>query len=387
MPRLDPRHGHDEQSCRKQEAERFERPGPQRPRQQRAVEDVLDELGVDFDAGKLFAARGGVLVEQRQSGHAEHRDLALEQPGLVASFEHIGGRNEPRGVVSREVYPGTAVGLRRHADVADFHVCETAFVRDAERRQRRGDPEALERECQHGLAAEIGDDGHAPYDAALGLGVDHAVTACGMVDERQTAQHARVAIERQRRADDAGSAGRSADDRLIGAGNAENDLSAAHRFCEKLVVGTQLRELGRSFGIAVAQTLCDALGRRAVGLGEQQIDGDRGGLARRDAVDEMSDDVARPGPLADARKTVVVHRDDDGGRRFAHPRQPYLVVIESVQTHRGERTRVGGQHDEGENRAEHDAEPAAAAAREPAPPRYRGGRRGAIDWRLHGIKA
>ena len=116
------------------------------------------------------------------------------------------------------------------------------------------------------------------------------------------------------------------------------------------------------------QSRGEARAGEPVGLGEEEVQPDRGRPRRADAVDEVGQELPGPGPLAVPREAPLVHGHDDGRPRDPDARRQPLAEVEPEPAQPG----VGPPDQEQAGEGEED-ERADDAPRRCAPDRPRSG--------------
>jgi hypothetical protein len=100
-----------------------------------------------------------------------------------------------------------------------------------------------------------------------------------------------------------------------------------------------LQALAHAF-VEIEKVIGDLGGRHAVGLGEQDIEGDRRRPQAPEPLDEIGHHVARPGPLAMRLEALLVDIDDDHRPRRRVPRLDLLVDVEGLELQDLQRRRI-----------------------------------------------
>ena len=306
------RHEQDEDEAGNGKQRRLDQGGAGRAAQVHAVEDLLEDLGVDLDARNALAERGGLEVEQAEAGYADQHQFVAQQLRRRLAAQHVLGGHEAPGVVRPEVGPQRAVGLHRDRQVAE-HQRDTlaAAVFDAQAGDAGGDANHLHRQRGCHDLADARHQRHAADHAVGRIDAEQPAAGGGAVDLVAGLQVPREAPQRQlararlehwrgfRRM-------REAPVAVFEAGDAQHDLAAFERL--------------RQRGVGAR--------RGAVGLDEQQVDPDRRRAGLGDGAHQFGDHGARPGPLAARLERRLVDLHDHRRCRGAAARQQLLVGIE-----------------------------------------------------------
>ena len=306
-----------------------------RPNQLHAVEDVLDHLRVDLDAGHELAQGRGLEVEHAQAVDADEHHLVLELVGIHLAVHHLVGDHEARIVVAAEAQPGGA------ALPASRSACRP-FAAAAARRcaarcaiPRRG-PRAASPRPATARACPGRSPPAAPARITWSTGPEFirprpsaapsiSVVAADVADERAQRRlhagrhHDGRAARRLRKAPVA----------HFLALDAEHHVAAADRVGEDLVVGRHrlqraLHGLGQH-----RQLRGDRRGREAVRIGEDRCRSRwRPACTPAMRVDQFGHARARPRPLAEAAQVLLVDPHDGHRVGGALEREDALVAVE-----------------------------------------------------------
>ena len=94
------------------------------------VEQILEQLRLDFAAGHAHAERRVLIVDHGQPGRTDQDQLPFETKRIHLAVEHVDSRDEaariPAGIVDAEL----AISLRGHAEVADRNRVDPGTVRN-----------------------------------------------------------------------------------------------------------------------------------------------------------------------------------------------------------------------------------------------------------------
>jgi hypothetical protein len=132
---------------------------------------------------------------------------------------------------------------------------------EIERGQSCRDAEALEREREHRLVAEVRRERDPAHDPALGVRIQQAVARGGMVDRGEAPQSALVVRHRRPFAAHARRRERcAARNRAVDSGNPDHRTRTCDGFGEDLVVRPQRRQALSERAVAPAECLGNAVG-------------------------------------------------------------------------------------------------------------------------------
>ena len=292
-----------------------------RPRQRTPGENVLDRLGMDLDSGQRGVERGGAKVDQPGRAGADQDDHAGDLVRVVLAGQHLPGRNEGRRIRGPELEPDRAVGIGRRLDPSPLDVVEPGLaaecllaagvgrLEDVGARALR-DAKRLGKQRRDELVAQAVDDGYAAdHLVAIRDPVDRADAGRLLVEDRQVLRApGEAAEERQRvvtgnrepRLDLQRRVGRASGQGSGKHGRAPPDGFGQNRIMARLVREERLQPLG----FRRRQSLKELLRRCLVGLGEENIEGDRGSALRRRA----GRPAGRPSFVARATARFAVER-------------------------------------------------------------------------------
>ena len=360
LQRREARNEPDEHQPAGDEGKPFEPLGGRRTHQRHTVEEVLDHLRMDFDAGNEFAQRGRLEVENAEPRHAHQHDLVAQALGIDLAAEDLVRGHHAVVVVLAVAKPRGAVVLHPGLDVREADREQSARrVGDAQARAHR-DPQRLDAERSHDHALHTLDEGDEAHDLVLRPGVHQAARFRGGIDHRKAADVARpvaqalLALARCHHRSGARRSGKTRID-VAAAADAEHHVAPADRSGEELVVGRQrLQSPGEVAG--QKRDLCgDRRRRKAVRLREEEVEADGRGLTLGNARDELGHARARPRPLPVVRDRVLVDHHDRHGLRDALEREEPLVAVEDDvpqrvgQGREQEKKRQRGEEHQGEN--------------------------------------
>ncbi len=340
MPRRPRRRRPCEQGGERGEDRRLEHGGPGRPREQRALVQVLQQLGVNLAARHAFADRRGVDLAQAQTRHGEQHQLLPQPVRLHASVEHVGGADEALGVAQREVRTQRAVAIRGHQDPADRDALHRRAGHDqAQRRSPGGHAEHLDRERGKQRTVEIRDRRHRADHAVDGVRRNQPPARRRFVDRLHADQ--RPGVTHDPRGVEAGRRGRG--NRLLNgerrraqrpAGGLGHAGHGQHRRCRGHGAGKQRVVRGqtgpRQGGSAQARSgpLEQALRGQRVRFGHEDVDAQHRGPMTADPGNEIGEQRARPGPAAEGGEAPAVDLDHDRGHRPGPTREGRLAGVE-----------------------------------------------------------
>jgi hypothetical protein len=187
------------------------------------------------------------------------------------------------------------------------------------------------RKCRIGSAGDALDEPHAPNQAVpIRVLVEAADPGRSRFQLRQADERSGVA-----RHEAQGIVARESKSGLarglVGAGvvaghAADHDAAARQRGGENHVVVGQLGHHSRDVRrhLAAKQRRQQPLGRRAIGLGKDQVVADRGDARVGEPIGEVGEHGARPWPLPDRLETVLVDIDNDDRPRRLLARTQHL---------------------------------------------------------------
>ena len=297
-----------------------------------------------LDSRDALAERRHLVVEKSQAGDADQHQLVAQHVGRHRAREDLLGRDEALAILVSKIEVHRAVGLQRHADIADAEL-EVLAAAVGEPQERRIDRHAdhLHRERRYEHLADAGDERHAPHHA-LRVGAQQPAPGGRPADLRPALQLPVVAAQRQLALrGDAHRGGRrrkgEAPVAVFEPGDAEHDLLAFDRLGER----------------RIARRRC------AIGLGEEEVHADGSRPRREDRAQELRHERARPGPLAARVERSLVDGDDHCRRARPAPRHEALVGIEDGVAQGAERRRLEAD-EQAEREEQGDARRARAGA-------------------------
>ncbi len=324
---------HDEDQPTEDEGRGLEADREVRAHQRHAVEEILDHLRVDLHARNELAQRRALVVEHAQSGDADENDLVAQALRIHLAAQDLEGRHAAIVVALRIAQPRRAVILQLRFHIREAHRDEAA-ARSVEAHSRADrNPKRFHAEGRHDHALHALHQRHHANDLILRTRVHQAAPGGGGIDDGQAADPVGIVVEALGDAlvgDDHGlGTRRRGEARIdIARGDPEHHVLAADRLGENLVVGRHGFERARDVRRQDRDLGGDRRGRKAIRLGEQQVQPDRGGLVLPDARDQLGDARARPRPLPEVGERGLV--DDHDRHRLGHAleREEALVAVE-----------------------------------------------------------
>jgi hypothetical protein len=172
-----------------------------RPVQQAVVQDVLEQLGVDLDAGGVGLQRRRLDVEQSDGRGADQHQRVGERAVGQPAFQDVGGGDEAAGIMAGEMHPQLAVavggdGMGPDPDAA--HARGVAAHRDRLLAQR--DPQQLDGQRRPDLTGNRHDGRHpAHHPVEFRLHGDQAAARRRGFQFGQVGEQARQADEERPR--------------------------------------------------------------------------------------------------------------------------------------------------------------------------------------------
>ena len=191
--RLPPRRRDDENRAQQQERERFDARRPRGTGEQRLVEEVLQELRVDLDAGHGDAERRVLVFDHPDAGHADQHQLLAQLLRIESAFQYVDRRDVAIRAARREVDARRAVRFGRREERGGLD----AFDRirghvQSQRRRTQGDADHLDRQRRHQRSVDARDQRDAANDSALGHYRDEAAADRRAIELVDAGQHAGV---------------------------------------------------------------------------------------------------------------------------------------------------------------------------------------------------
>jgi hypothetical protein len=313
---------------------------------------------MDLDAGHRAVQRRGAVVEQAHGRGADEHDLFAQPVGWDRAVEEILGRDVEARIVRAEAHPDLPARIGRHGQLGQADRDDAGVVGPDQEGVRPGrHPQDVERECRHHGAARPQHHRHPPHHAvALGADGEDAPPRGGPLQHRQIADQAGEADQRpvrvELRAHHGGAGLRRRPLPGPGDGGARGGLAQHHRHPPDRLgedpVAVGLRpQVGAGRLAQVGQGLGQERRRQAVGLGEDDVEGDdrRPGLLQLPA--DRGEPGAGPGPLAEFLQARLVDIDDRHralGRR--HPGREHLERVEGAHPQGLDRRRIGDPHEQ-----------------------------------------
>ena len=335
---------------------------------------------MDFDPRHEGMKRRGADIEKHGRRGADQNQLVGQR-----GPRHLAGHNVPGGEgllrLPRPIaHPKASLGIGRHGGESfrDLDLPDAVFVREDAIviRIRDNDPQELKNQTGQHLALDIEDHGHAAHDAVtLGPERNHTHRQSGAFQLRDVAQHVGVTQKEGFGVGTHGRIGRAFDGFEVSAqparrrGLGQHHRTVAQSFGEDLVIARQLLELLAHRIVQIPEVVGIKPRRHTVGLGKDNVQGNRRRAVGGDFLDQLGHGHARPGPLPDVFQGGFVQVHDNDRVGGDGPRFEPLIKVECLDADRFDHTGVEGAQDE-EGRQQQQSDPAPAAEPVQATPRH-----------------
>jgi hypothetical protein len=335
IARLPARRRVDQQSAQQQEHRKLGERAPVRSREQRLVEQVLEELRMDFASRHPLAQRRELVVDQTLSRHADQHQLLREPLGIDVALQHVDRRNETARIAVRVIDAHGAVALGRRGEIAECDRAHGAAI-DGDPMRGLADRHAQHFDRQRGCerAVDVEHQRNAADHRFVVSDRDHPMSGSGLIEHVDAARHAGKPGDRKalpsacaaryrhrRHAHGSAGGGRRAGER-------HHRGRGGERARKRGVVRRQLREAFGENRILRARVGQQAFRRQPIRFRHQDVDADRRGLVARDRVDQSRERRARPRPLPKLGEALFVDRHHGGGHRLDYPRRSDLQPVE-----------------------------------------------------------
>ena len=317
-------------------------------RQQRAGQRRFQHLRMHLHARHRRVHRRGLDVEQADRRGPHQHELAGDLLGRDLSFDDVLGRDVSGLVVQAEVDPDAAVLVGRQFEARNRDRANPRVVGADQDRARASDrAEQIERERRHDLVLRSHNHRHPAHDPVpFRADGEQPAARGGLLQAGEIAQDVR---ERNQIASGIGTDGGKAGLRgilgraragRVGAGLPHHHASLPDRVGEDLVVAGQLHEPLAGRIVDLAEMLHRLVRRRAIGLREDHVEGDRRGLQFVEPCEQVRQDGARPGPLPERRDAGLVDIDDHDWANRGAARADPLIEVEASQPQFLQRGRI-----------------------------------------------
>ncbi len=163
--------------------------GPGRALGEPALEDVLQQLGVDLDP-RHRPQRRDLLVDEAEPGHPQQHQPLVEEIGRGLAGQHVRCRDEAPRIMPRQMQPDGTVGLgcdrqRPGGDADD----PAALHLESDELRSGGQPQDLQAERGRQAAADRAEQRHAADHAVdVAIGVEQAMPLGRPIEVGQAAQ-------------------------------------------------------------------------------------------------------------------------------------------------------------------------------------------------------
>ena len=165
------------------------------------VQNRVDQLGVDLDAGDRGAHGCRAQVTEADGRRADQHDLARDCTVIEAALDDIGRRHIEARIMSMMAQPNEPVDVGRNLQLADAQAFDApAFrVRDhAVLRALHGDADRLDGERRVEVVTDAQHRRHPAHQTvALGAEGDHAAAGCCLFEDAEIADDSGVAQEKR----------------------------------------------------------------------------------------------------------------------------------------------------------------------------------------------
>ena len=308
----------------------------------------LDELRMDFHARRRSVqGRRAHVAEARRQG-ADENDPAVDLASIDPALQQLGGWNHPRRVRMRVARPHVAIRARRDFHGADGDRVHARLLSERGFAARIGglddigrlplrEPQRLERERRREAGGPDDEKRHAADDLIMiGQPVRGAQSSRRIRQNAYGRDNRRERHEKRR-----GVVARHGQSRLWRRTPNAPRLDERHAQCDRrggdgpgedLVAGGRVRQGPRELVArrSVRERSHDVLETHPVGLGENEIEHDRGGAEFGQLVRQFGETCPRPRPLSEHSQTFIVDADHANRRvPVVLPRRRPLEGIEN----------------------------------------------------------